>query len=79
MPYRWLNRPAYGNIFNLHLTDDISRATNYGVLRRLCKLVAKKKFKKEFVFINALSITMHFDSKLEIETGGIKGFILKKE
>ena len=66
-----------GNVFNLRMTGDISEATNYGILRRLYKLIAEKKFNKEFLFTNALGITMHFDSKLEVETGGMKGFVLK--
>ena len=66
-----------GNILNLRMTDDISKATNYGILRHIYKYIAKRKFNKEFVFINTLSITMHFDSKLEVETGGVKGFVLK--
>ena len=62
---------------NFKFSHDISMATNYWIFAKIYKIIVDIKFQNDFKIKNAIGVSMHFDSKLEIETGGIKGFILK--
>ena len=56
---------------------DIDMATNDWIFAPIYKIIADIKHENDYKIKKGIGVTMHFDSKLEVETGGIKGFILK--
>jgi len=61
----------------LKLTDDITIAKDYGIFAGLNCLLASKKFGTKFHITKTISIDGIFDSRFEMQIGGIRGFINK--